>query len=132
MGLRALGRSRTVSDRRQGLTVICFAITSPGLTATQRLRIRYDFPRSALRTLFATRTVSAAAMRTKARKRASRISDAELLLADLTTNDVNELKNVVREKLPDGMRIVDVLREYQHCRYPAEKGVLLRLRYAAA
>lgn len=60
-------------------------------------------------------------MRKKSRNRARRISDAELLLADLTTNDVDLLTNIVREKLPDGVRIVDVLREYHHCRYPAEK-----------
>lgn len=43
------------------------------------------------------------------------------MFADLSTDDVNALTNVVREPLPDGVGIVDVLRNYAHCRYPAEK-----------
>jgi hypothetical protein len=60
-------------------------------------------------------------MRKPRRRPVHRIPDTELLFADLTTNDVNELTNVVRERLPDGVAIVDVVRYYEHCRYPAEK-----------
>lgn len=54
-------------------------------------------------------------------KKARRLSDAELLFADLTTGDANAIPNIVCERLPKDVIITDVIRLYRHARYPSEK-----------
>lgn len=50
-----------------------------------------------------------------------RFTDAELLLAELYLDDANAIPNVVNERLPKDVSIVDVFRAYRHARYPIEK-----------
>jgi hypothetical protein len=50
-----------------------------------------------------------------------RFTDAELLNAQLRIDDANAIPNIVNERLPDGVKIVDVFRTYKHAKYPTEK-----------
>lgn len=50
-----------------------------------------------------------------------RFTDAELLNAELMREDANAIPNIVKEKLPDDVKIVDVICGYNHRKYPMEK-----------
>lgn len=50
-----------------------------------------------------------------------RYTDAELLQIDLLKDDANAIPNIVKEKLPEGVKIVEVICGYKHRKFPEEK-----------